>query len=69
MKPPKPARGGRRTGAGRPVTSGKGEILPWRFPPGTLARVSALAAQHGVPSGTLVREILRAYLEEDGPRE
>lgn len=54
---PKKQRGGKRSGAGRPAT-GKGEILPYRFRPGTIARIEAAAAVSGRSAGETARDAL-----------
>jgi len=54
----KPARGGKRSGAGRPKTTGKGEILPWRMQPGTIARIVAVATASGRTPGETARDAI-----------
>lgn len=51
-------RGGKRPNAGRPKTTGKGEILPYRFRPGTIARIEAIAAQSGRTPGETARDAI-----------
>lgn len=58
MTNPEPKkRGGKRTGAGRKAT-GKGEILPYRFRQGTIARIEAVAAASGRSPGETARDAL-----------
>jgi len=51
-------RGGKRPGAGRPKTTGKGEILPWRMPPGTIARIEAAATASGRTPAQVLRDAI-----------
>ncbi len=58
MSKPTQKRGGKRSGAGRPKTTGKGEILPWRMPPGTIARIVAVATASGRTPGETARDAI-----------
>ena len=62
-------RGGARSGAGRPVTtgSGSGKPISFKLPPDVRQRAEARAATAGVTVCALARDALLALL--DGPRE
>lgn len=51
-------RGGKRAGAGRPKTTGTGEILPWRMPPGTITRIRAAATASGRTPAQVLRDAI-----------